>query len=161
MGLGFDVDVHVEMTVNAAQNVTSQIVVNGDQAVALPVSPGDTISATLCLNDDNPATATAFCGLANETTSQTVNFNVGGSGFPAIVINAGIGRTFELPPGANPLARFGVVNFDNLTAHTTGGQRVLTSGTAVSMINEPGDGSTLARPFRLSDFAFKIVREGS
>ena len=161
MGLGFDVDVHVEMTVDAAQNVTSRIVVNGDQAVVLPVSPGDTISATLCLNDDNPATATAFCGLANETTSQTVNFNVGGSGFPSIVISAGIGRTPEFPPGANPLARFGVVYFDELIAYTTGGQRVLTSGTAVSMINEPGDGSTLARPFRLNDFAFKIVREGT
>ena len=160
MGLGFDVDVHVEMTVVAAQTVTSQIVVNGNQAVALPVSPGDAISATLCLNSDDPANATAFCGLANETTSQTVNFNVGGSGFPAIQISAGIGRTFELPPGANPLARFGVVYFDELTAYTTGGQRVLTSGTAVSMINEPGDGTTLARPIRLNDFAFKIVREG-
>ena len=62
MGLGFDVDVHVEMTVNAAQNVTSQIVVNGSQAVALPVRPGDALTATLCLNSDNPATATAFCG---------------------------------------------------------------------------------------------------
>jgi hypothetical protein len=160
MGLGFDVDVHVEMTVDAAQHVTAQIVVNGNHAVALPVRPGDAISATLCLNSDNPATATAFCGLANETTAQTVNFNVGGSGFPAVQINAGIGRTFQLPPGANPLARFGVVYFDELTAYTTGGQRVLTSGTAVSMINEPGDGSTLARPIRLNDFAFKIVYEG-
>jgi Peptidase A4 family len=160
IGLGFDVDVHVEMTVDAARNVTSQIVVNGNQAVNLPVGPGDAISATLCLNDDNPAKATAFCGLANETTLQTVNFNVGGSGIPSTHINAGIGRTFQLPPGANPLARFGVVYFDELIAFTTGGQRNLTSGTAVSMINEPGDGSTLARPFRLNDFAFKVVREG-
>jgi hypothetical protein len=160
MGLGFDVDVHVEMTVNAAQTVTSRIVVNGNHVAALPVSPGDAISATLCLNSDDPATAIAFCGLANETTAQTVNFNVGGSGFPAIQINAGIGRAFELPPGANPLARFGVVYFDELTAYTTGGQRLLTSGTAVSMINTPGNGSTLARPIRLNDFAFKIVREG-
>jgi hypothetical protein len=161
IGLGFDVDVHVEMTVDAAQTVTSHIEVNGIPVPSLPVSPGDAISATLCLNSDDPATATAFCGLANETTSQTVNFNVGGSGFPAVQVNAGIGRTFELPPGANPLARFGVVYFDELTAYTTGGRRVLTNGQAVSMINEPGDGSTLARPIRLNDFAFKIVREGS
>ncbi len=160
MGLGFDVDVHVEMTVDAANHVTSRIVVNGSQEVTgLPVSPGDAISATLCLNSDNPAKATAFCGLVNETTLQTVNFTLGGSGFPAIQINAGVGRTFELPPGANPLAQFAVVYFDELVAFTTGGQRTLTSGTATSMVDVPGNGSTLARPIRLNDVAFKIVRE--
>ena len=47
--------------------------------VALPVRPGDAISATLCLQTD--AAGTAFYGLANETTSQTVNFTIE-TGFP-------------------------------------------------------------------------------
>src|SRR5437660_9158891 len=69
-GLGF-LDLHVQMTVDAAQNITTQIVSFPGPEVALPVHPGDTISATMCL-ENNPA-GTAFFGLANETTAQTMN----------------------------------------------------------------------------------------
>ena len=59
-GLGF-LDVHVEMTVDAAQNVTALIRIHTGAQVALPVRPGDAISATLCLQTN--AAGTAFYGL--------------------------------------------------------------------------------------------------
>ena len=55
----------------------------------------------------------------------------------------------------NPLAGFGTVYFDELSAFTTNGTRLLTDGAATTMVD---NGNTLARPFRLNDFAFKIVR---
>lgn len=159
-GLGF-LDVHVEMTVDAAQDVTALIRIHTGAQVALPASPGDAISAVLC-QQTNPLEGFYF--LANETTSQTVNFNIATPEFPgpAVSINAGISRgTSDLPPGANPLAHFGVVYFDEIAAFTTNGTRSLIDGAATTMIEVPGDGSTLAQPFRLNDNAFKIVRQGA
>jgi hypothetical protein len=53
------------------------------------------------------------------------------------------------------IAGFGTVYFDELSAFTTSGTRLLTDGAATAMVD---NGATLARPFRLNDFAFKIVR---
>ena len=112
-GLGF-LDVHVEMTVDVNQNVASVIRIHTGAQVALPVRPGDAISATLCLQTDAAGTANYF--LANETTSQTMNFTIETGFPPAHSINAGVTRDsqFNGPPDA--LARFGVVYFDELTA---------------------------------------------
>jgi hypothetical protein len=153
VGLGF-LDVHVEMTVNSAQNVTSRIWAQSVGRVNLPVRPGDVISGALCL-DTNPA-GTAHYFLANETTLQTINFKVDTGFPPAVTINAGVTRDIlpNLPP-QQPLARFGVVYFDEISAYTTSGFRSLTSGDAITMVDH--DGSTLARPVRLTDFAFKTV----
>jgi hypothetical protein len=154
-GLGF-LDLHVQMTVDAAQNITTQIAAFPGPQVALPVHPGDAISATLCL-ETNPA-GTAFFGLANETTAQTMNFTID-TGFPrAVAINAGITRDFspeiEL---LDPLARFGVVYFDELTAFALNGQPVLTDGVPTTMVNR--NGAVLAQLVRISDIAFKVVFE--
>jgi hypothetical protein len=151
-GLGF-LDLHVEMTVDASQNVTA-LITTGEQ-VPLPVRPGDAISATLCLQT-NPA-GTAFFGLANETTLQTVNFTFDTGFPPAVVINAGISRgTINGLPGA--LARFGVVYFDELVAFTPNGTRLLTDGVPTTMVDS--NGSTLAIPQKLNDSAFKVVYRG-
>jgi len=150
-GLGF-LDVHVEMTVDAAQNVTSVITIHTGAQVALPVRPGDAISALLCLNPDPPGTAAYF--LANETTSQTVNFAIDTGFPPARIINAGISRGVSFP---NPLARFGVVYFDEIIAFTTEGTRLLTDGSPTTMVDNQG--STLATPVRLYENAFKITHE--
>ena len=58
-------------------------------------------------------------------------------------------------PFDHPLARFGVVYFDEISAYTTSGSRSLTSGEAITMVDQ--NGRTLARPVRLNDFAFKTV----
>jgi hypothetical protein len=153
-GLGF-VDVHVEMTVDAAQNITSLIRIRDGAQVALPVSPGDAISAVLCL-ETNPA-GTALYFLANETTSQTVNFLIDTGFPPAVTVNAGISRgRVDGPP--NPLARFGVVYFDEILAFTTNGTRLLTNGVSTTMVDS--NGSILAEPVRLNDNAFKTIYEG-
>jgi hypothetical protein len=153
-GLGF-LDVHVEMTVDSAQHVTARMTIQDGTQVGLPVSPGDAISATLCLQTN--AAATAFYFLANETTSQTVNFNFDTGFPPAVTINAGISRGVANNP-FNPLARFGVVYFDEIVAYTTNGTRHLTDGVATTMVD---NGTTLAQPIRLNDFCFKIVRRGT
>ena len=124
-GLGF-LDVHVEMTVDAAQNVTTLIRIHTGAQVALPVRPGDAISATLCLQTNSAGTA--FYGLANETTSQTVNLTIDTGFPPAVTINAGISRGSQFNGPPDPLARFGVVYFDELVAFTTSGTRLLTDG---------------------------------
>jgi hypothetical protein len=69
-----------------------------------------------------------------------------------VTINAGISRGVTQNP-FNPLADFGTVYFDELTAFTTSGTRQLVDGTATSMVD---NGVTLARPVRLNDFAFRI-----
>jgi Peptidase A4 family len=148
-GLGF-LDVHVEMTVDAAQNVTSVITIHTGAQVALPVRPGDAISALLCLNPNPPGTAAYF--LANERTSQTVNFAMDTGFPPGRIINAGISRGYPFP---NPLAGFGVVYFDEIVAFTTEGTRLLTDGLATRMVDTPG-GSTLATPVRLYENAFRV-----
>jgi hypothetical protein len=155
-GLGF-LDVHVEMTVDAAQNITSLIRIHTGAQVALPVSPGDAISATLCLQT-NPA-GTAFYGLVNETTAQIVNFTIDTGFPPAVRINAGISRGSQFNGPPDPLARFGVVYFDEVLAFTTNGTRLLTDGDQTSMIDS--NGSTLAIPQRLNDFAFKVIYRGN
>jgi hypothetical protein len=155
-GLGF-LDVHVEMTVDTAQNVTTLIRIHTGAQVALPVRPGDTISAMLCLQTN--AAGTAFYGLTNETTSQTVNFTIDTGFPPAVAINAGISRGSQFNGPPDPLARFGVVYFDEIVAFTTSGTRLLTDGVPTSMIDS--NGSTLAIPQKLNDFAFKAIYRGA
>jgi Peptidase A4 family len=154
VGLGF-LDVHVEMTVDSAQNITTQLWAQSVGNINLPVAPGDVISGALCLETDPPGTAAYF--LANETTSQTISFAVDTGFPPAVTINAGVTRTGdpEIPPFDHPLARFGVVYFDEISAYTTSGPRSLTSGDAITMVDE--NGTTLASPVRLNDYAFKTV----
>lgn len=148
-GLGF-LDVHVEMSVDSAQNVTARILTTHGQ-INLPVRPGDSVSATLCLNTDSAGTAAYF--LANETTAQRTSLSVQTGFPPAVTINAGISRGYAERP-LNPLAGFGTVYFDELSAFTTSGTRLLTNGAATAMVE---NGTTLAQPFRLNDFAFKVV----
>jgi hypothetical protein len=59
VGLGF-LDVHVEMTVDSAQNVTSQIWAQSIGQINLPVRPGDVISGSLCLQTNQAGTASYF-----------------------------------------------------------------------------------------------------
>jgi hypothetical protein len=156
VGLGF-LDVHVEMTVDAAQTVTSHIWAQGVGPINLPVRPGDAISGSLCLQTNGAHTASYF--LANETTSQTINF-VFPSGFPpAVTINAGVSRSWPLNQPFPPLASFGVVYFDEISAYSTNGARSLTSGDAITMVDQHG--RILASPVRLNDFAFKTVFEAA
>ena len=152
VGLGF-LDVHVEMTVDSAQNVTSKLWAQGVGDVNLPVRPGDVISGTLCLQTNGKA---AYF-LANETTQQSISFAIDTGFPPAVTINAGVTRTGDTsqPPFFHPLASFGVVYFDEISAYTTSGSRLLTSGDAITMVNQ--NGKTLANPVRLNDFAFKTV----
>jgi hypothetical protein len=160
LGLGF-LDVHVEMTVDAGENVTAVITIHTGEQVALPVSPGDVISAVLCSpgEPDGPNQSPSAYLLANETTSQTTNIQIVTGFPPAVRINAGISRTFDNPN--KPLARFGVVYFDDILAITTDGTPLLTDGDPTTMISFPDPpGTTLARPVRLNDSAFKIVHEG-
>jgi hypothetical protein len=151
VGLGF-LDVHVEMTVNSAQNITATITALGVNSVGLPVAPGDVISGSMCLNTKPPGRANYV--LANETRSQTVNFSFDTGFPPAVTINAGISRGALNNP-FNPLAQFGIVYFDEISAYTTAGFRSLTSGQAVTMVDR--NGAPLARPDRLTDFTFKAV----
>jgi hypothetical protein len=151
-GLGF-LDVHVEMTVDSAQNVTSLIRIHTGAQVALPVRPGDAVSATLCMQTDAAGTAAYF--LANETTSQTVNFTIETGFPPARAINAGITRDSQFNGPPDPLARFGVVYFDELTAFATSGTPRLTNGLPTTMVD--ANGSALARPEKLTDFTFKVI----
>jgi hypothetical protein len=144
------------MTVDADQNVTALIRIQTGAEVAIPVHPGDAITCTLCLQT-NPA-GTAFFGFVNETTSQTVNFTIDTGFPPAVAINAGISRGSEFNGPLDPLARFGVVYFDELVAFSTGGTRLLTDGVPTTMVDS--NGSTLAIPQRLSDFAFKVIYRG-
>lgn len=151
-GLGF-LDVHVEMTVTSTQQVTAVVRIHTGQQLALPVRPGDVLSATLCLQTDAAGTASHF--LANETTGQTVNFTVDTGFPPAVTANAGISRGFLNTPN-NPLARFGVVYFDELALFTLQGSRFLTDGVATTMVDR--NGATLARPQQLTPNTFKIIR---
>jgi hypothetical protein len=77
------------------------------------------------------------------------------TGFPpAVSIAAGVTRG-DLNQPVHPLAGFGVVYVDEISAFTTEGSRSLTSGDSITMVDH--DGSTLARPVRLNDFAFTTV----
>lgn len=154
VGLGF-LDVHVEMAVDPQQNVTSHIWAQSVGNVNLPVRPGDVLSAAMCLDIQPPGRANYF--LSNETTLQTINFSVDTGFPPARTINAGVSRGLSSnePPSFHPLASFGVVYFDEISAYTTSGSRLLTSGEATTMVDEHG--SALAKPYVLNDYAFKTV----
>jgi hypothetical protein len=154
VGLGF-LDVLVVMTVDSAQNVTAQLAAQSVGNVNLPVRPGDALSAALCLDTQPPGTAHYV--LVNETTGQMLSF-VADTGFPpAVTIDAGVCRD-GFDQQIHPLAGFGTVYFDEISAYTTAGSRSLTAGDAITMV----DGSrTLARPFRLNEFAFKAVFEAA
>lgn len=151
-GLGF-LDVHVEMTVDSAHNVTSQLWAQGVGNPNLPVGPGDVISASMCLATNASGRAHYF--FANQTRSQTMNFTFDTGFPPAVTIDAGVTRDGFDQSANPPLARFGAVYFDEITAYTTSGPRSLTTGDAITMVD--GSGSTLARPVQLNDSAFKAV----
>jgi hypothetical protein len=160
LGLGF-LDVHVEMTVDAAQNVTAVIRIHTGAQIALPVRPGDVISAVLCSpgEPEGPNQSPSGYFLANETTLQTANLQIVTGFPPAARINAGVSRAFDHPN--KPLARFGAVYFDDILPVTTDGTPSLTDGVSTTMISFPDPpGSTLARPVKLNQSAFKIVYEG-
>lgn len=73
---------------------------------------------------------------------------------PAVTINAGVTRgDYTLP--VDPLAHFGIVYFDDIRAATTTGNPLLTSGNAVTMVDQ--NGATLASPVVLNNNAFKAV----
>ena len=152
VGLGF-LDLHVEMTVDSAQNVTAQLWAQDIGTINLPVRPGDVISGSLCLETDQAGTAAYF--LVNETTAQTMNFSVNTGFPPAVTVNAGVTRSWPLDQPFPPLASFGVVYFDEISAYTTSGPLSLTSGEAITMVDQ--NGSVLATPVRLTDYAFKTV----
>jgi hypothetical protein len=151
--LGF-LDVHVEMTVDPQENVTAKFWAQGVGDITnLPVRPGDVISTTQCLQTNGKA---AYF-LANETTQQSTSFAIDTGFPPAVTISAGVTREGDSsqPPDFHALASFGLVYFDEISAFTTGGSRSLTSGDAITMVNQQG--KTLARPVRLTDFTFKAV----
>ncbi|MFZ0091073.1 MAG: G1 family glutamic endopeptidase [Solirubrobacteraceae bacterium] len=154
VGLGF-ADLHVMMTVDSAENVTSFLWAEGVGDINLPVRPGDGMSASLCFAGNPQGTVAYF--LANETTGQTMNFAVDTGFPPAVTVDAGVSRSghSDQPPDFNPLARFGAVYFDDINIFTTSGPMSLTSGNAVTMVSE--NGSTLATPVTLADYAFKVV----
>ena len=158
VGLGF-LDIHVEMTVDPQQNVTSHIWAEGVGNVNLPVRPGDVISGAMCLDTTPPGRAKYV--LANDTTAKRMNFTVDTGFPPAVTITAGVTRSGNpsQPPFLHPLARFGVVYFDEISAYTTGGSVSLTSGEAITMVNEKGN--VLAKPYVLNDYAFKVDFEKS
>ena len=151
-GLGF-LDVHVDMTVDAAQKVTSGISIHTGAQVGLPARPGDVISATLCLQTDSAGTASYF--LANQTTSQTVNFTIPTGFPPAHAINAGVSRGSQFNGLPDPLAGFGAVYFDELTAFATSGTPRLLDGAPTTMVER--NGAPIAQPQRLTDFTFKVI----
>src|SRR5699024_10404146 len=99
VSLGF-LDVHVEMTVDEAQDVTVRF-----GGTYLAVRPGEVRSAAICLAPEPPGRATFV--LANETRSQTANFSFDTGFPPAVSISAGLSRGNPEDP-FNPLARFGI-----------------------------------------------------
>ena len=147
-------DVHVEMTVDSANTVTSHLWAAFVGNVNLPVRPGDVISGSLCLDTQPPGRANYF--FANETTGQTMSFTVNTGLPPATAALAGVSRggNFQQPP-LPALAQFGVVYFDEISAYTTSGWRSLTSGVAVTMTDL--NGNAIATPERLTDWTFKAV----
>ena len=149
-------DVHVLMTVDSTNAVTSQLWAEFVGNINLPVSPGDVISGSLCLNAQPPGTGAYF--FVNETSGQTMSFPVTTELPPATFILAGVSRAGNFQQVPLPaLAQFGVVYFDEISAYTTTGPRSLTSGDAVTMTDQ--NGNALARPEILNDWAFKVVRD--
>jgi Peptidase A4 family len=141
------------MSVDSAQNVTCQFSAVDIAQINLPVRPGDVISGSLCLNTNPAGTAAYF--ITNETTAQALSFSVDTGFPPAVTINAGVTRSWTLNQPFPPLARFGVVYFDEISAYSTSGSVSLTSGSAITMVDQ--NGRTLASPVRLTDYTFKTV----
>ena len=78
------------------------------------------------------------------------------TGFPpAVTVAAGVSRGGWDHP--NPaLARFGVVYFDEISAYNTNGHQPFpASSDAIMMVDQ--NGTTLARPDMLTDYAFKTI----
>lgn len=155
VGLGF-LDVHVEMSIDANNHVTTRLWAQGVGTVNLRVRPGDTMSGSICLDTAPPGRANYV--LANETTGQTMNFSFDTGFPPAVTIDAGVTRD-DINQPFRPLARFGAVYFDEISAYSTSGHQSLTSGGAITMVDQ--NGRTLATPVRLTDYAFKVVYAGS
>jgi hypothetical protein len=154
--IGFLADIHVEMTVDAAQHVTSRLTVNGGPVTNLPVAPGDAMSAVMCFNAQASGGPTVFIGVANETRGQTINLSAATSNLPALSVDAGV--TLDLVqnnPTLNALPRFGVVYFDEISAYTTAGYRSFAAASPTTMTDLHGN--TIATPYRLNDYAFKAV----
>jgi hypothetical protein len=156
-GLGL-LDLHVEMEVDPSHNVTIEMKIQTGDVIAIPIRPGDVVSATLCLQTNSAGTA--FFGLANETTSQTMSFTIDTEFPPAVRINAGIARGSQFGNGPpDPLARFGVIYFDELRAFTANGTSLhLTDGAPTTMT--ASNGSTLATPHRINPHLFKTIYRG-
>ena len=154
--IGFLADIHVEMTVDAAQHVTSRLTVNGSPVTNLPVDPGDAMSAVMCFNAQAAGGPTVFIGVANETRGQTINLSAPTVDLPALSVDAGV--TLDLVqnnPTLNALPRFGVVYFDEISAYTTAGYRSFAAASPTTMTDLHGN--TIATPYRLNDYAFKAV----
>jgi hypothetical protein len=150
-GLGL-LDVHVHLSVDSAQSVTCTLMATAVGIVDLPLRPGDLFSATLCLNTNPAATASYF--FVNETTAQTMSFSVD-TGLPhATFVNAGVSRDGVTRPGQS-LARFGAVYFDEIRAYNSNGNRSLTSGQSVNMVDSRG--TRLATASALTSYAFKVI----
>jgi hypothetical protein len=154
VGLGF-LDVHVHLAVDSAQAVTCTLWAEAVGEVGLSVRPGDVLSASLCLEPDAAGTAAYF--LTNQTTGQTMSFSVDTGYPPAVTVDAGVTRDGVIRPGQS-LARFGTVYFDEISAYNSSGHRSLLAGQAITMTDTTG--AVLARPFELTDYAFKVVSGG-
>ena len=148
-------DVHVEMTVDSANTVTCRLWAAFVGYVNLPISPGDVMSASLCLDTQPPGRANYF--FANETSGQTMSFTVDKTELhPATAVLVGVSRDGDWTrPPLPALARFGVVYFDEISAYTTSGWRSLTSGVPVTMVDL--NSNAIATPERLTDWTFKAV----
>ena len=111
------------------------------------------ISGSLCLDTKPPGTAHYF--LANQTTSQTINFTLDTGFPPAVTVAAGVSRGGWDHPNPS-LARFGVVYFDEISAYSTNGHQPFPAGSdAVTMVDQ--NGATLAQPDMLTDYTFKTI----
>lgn len=151
VGLGF-LDVHVQLTVDSSQAVTATLWAQSVGDIGLAVRPGDTLSASLCLNTNAAGTAAYF--FTNETTAQTMSFSVDTGFPPAITVDAGVSRDDVIRPGQS-LARFGTVYFDEISAYNSSGRQSLLAGQQITMTDT--DGSVLAKAYELTDYAFKVV----
>lgn len=67
-------DIHVDLTIDSAQNVTSMVTVNGDPVTNLPVVTGDFMSAIICVNARSGGSP-VFTFVVNVTRGQTVNLS--------------------------------------------------------------------------------------
>jgi hypothetical protein len=74
---------------------------------------------------------------------------------PAVAVNAVVTRSWPLNQPSPPLARFGAVYFDEISAYTTNGLHSLTSGQAITMVDQ--NNRTLAEPVKLNDTAFQAL----